>query len=1351
MQPKLYTQDRNRNSSLVFWNGSKLAIFIFCTFLVNSGIYGQASALVNNTLTTMTTNNLPGVVATSSTLLSVDEFQNKDNVTDITTTNFSHYVVPVLLGDAWIEVKDNNAVGDPFPIGSYVGVEVNDNALLSVLGNFTVELYRDGQSTPVQTRSSANLISTVLGGGKLQIGFLSTVQFDRIRFHYTALISAGNIQVFNFLVQKFGPNITPPCNAVDPLSNPNYSTAIRTDHTGTDGVTLSRINNVESLVSASSSDFAVLTPGVLAILTQTSVAVQAQVGDFSGSKFVGFEFSNSGVLGLNLLSYITIRTYIDGGNTAVETASGNDLVLAANVLPSSDRQKAGFIASLPFDEVQLTFTIPVGIDLGTTNIYYAFIEDFCAATVTPACNAYTSLNNPEYPTAVNPDRTGTTGVYLSNWSNTYNVVSPSTSDYAVLQPGVLSATATSSLSVRLMAGADITGPKLVGFEFQNTGLLGLDLASRITLRTYNDGVPSESASGGGLVLSSGLLQSSDRQLVTFLAENDFDEIQIEFETLANVNLGETRIFRAVIREFCPADLPDCNTMTALNETIQPVFVNALTSVPDGLACVACVLTDLDKVIDGNPLTYGRVDITAAVGGEASVSIKNALDEYPANTFAGFNIEYNELVGIDVATGIRIEMYNNNSLVHSSSNPNLLAGVGTSLLTGLIRETVGIVCPVAFDEVRITFETVGGVSLGEVKLYDFVIQHNCESDLDCNQTYGLRSPDFPVVIDFEKTGTSGGICTACEIDNAWRVIDEDPLNYARINSAVSVVTQNELAIQDPVNTFYPGTYVGFSIKKNSFLLALALIDHIEIRTYNNGQLQEVADDSRLLDLTLLVVNVSLGHPAGDFFNIGFEATLPFDEVSISYVNLLSGLDTYLDVYGAFIDNSKAIFTGGANPTFCMKTNPDFNVGLINHEINGDVSTNDIISDGPGEYSDPVADPGNPSNVNIDLNTDGTYSFTVGDPGVYTFYVTVCSASGIPACRVEPLVITVKVPNSINNPTANTDIIYTQGADETPQPVTINILANDRPGNEGGVLNTPTISGAPVNGGAAVNPDGTIAYTPSQRFYGVDSLEYSVTEDPATPGNASAKVYITVLPGDLVNTTSAADDYIFGEPGQTLTGNVADNDSDPEGETQTVAPFFLSLPEGTISMASDGEYTFIPAGNFIGAIDFAYTICDTHSPAACASATLHVVVNEKGVNLSPTISFIPNSIIGVQTISVVGRVFEFNNVPTSGAITVNILKDPDYTLTFNSSATIIGGIPVNNSIWTFNDTNPFFYVLSTNQSIAGGGVVRFGLTGTAGSTTSVGSKVINMFILDNSGGEPTNSNTDNSDNDTLIFTY
>lgn len=1337
---------------MVFLNGSKLAIFILCIFLVNSGIYGQASALTKNTLTTMTLNNLPGVVATSSTFVGVEEFQNKDNVTDITTTNFSHYVVPGLLGDAWIEVKDNNAVGDPFPTGSYVGVEVNENALLSVLGNFTVELYRDGQSSPVQTKSSANLISTVLGGGKLQIGFLCTAEFDRVRLHYTALIAAGNIQVFNFLVQKFGSNITPPCNTIDPLSNPNYSTAIRTDHTGTDGVTLSRINNVENLVSPSSGDFAVLTPGILAVLTQTSVAVQSQVGDFTGSKFVGFEFSNSSVLGLNLLSYITIRTYIDGGNTAVETASGSDLVLAASILSSSDQQKVGFIASQPFDEVRITFTIPIGVDLGTTNIYYAFIEDFCAATVPPACNAYTSLNNPEYPTAINPDRTGTTGIYLSNWSNTYNVVSPSTSDYAVLMPGVLSAATTSSLSVKLMAEDSIAGPKLVGFELQNTGLLGLDLASKITLRTYNDGVPSESASGSDLVLSLGLLQSSDRQLVTFLAENDFDEIQIEFETLADVNLGETRIYRAVIREFCTAELPDCNTMTALNETTQPVFVNALTSLPDGLACVACVLTDLDKIIDGNPLTYGRVDITAAVGAEASVSIKNALDEYPANTFAGFNIEYNELVDLDVATGIKIEMYNNNSLVHSSSNPKLLVGVGTSLLTGLIRETIGIVSPVAFDEVRIIFETVADVSLGEVKLYDFVIQHNCENDLDCNQTYSLSAPDFPVVIDFEKTGTSGGVCAACEIDNAWRVVDDNPSNYARINSAVSAIVRNELAIKDPVNTFYPGTYVGFSIKKNSFPVALALIDHIEIRTYNNGQLQEVADDSRLLDLTLLVVNVSLGHPAGDFFNIGFEATLPFDEVSISYVDLVSGLDTYLDVYGAFIDNSKAIFTGGANPTFCMKTNPDFNVGLINHEINGDVSTNDIISDGPGEYSDPVADPGNPSSVNIDLNDDGTYSFTVSDPGVYTFYVTVCSASPRPACRIEPLVITVKVPNGVNNPTANTDIIYTQGSDITPQSVTIHVLENDRPGNDGGMLNTPTISEAPVNGSAIVDPgDGTISYTPSQRFYGVDSLEYNVTESPATPGSANAKVYITVLPGDLVNTTSAADDYIFGVPGQILSGNVAANDSDPEGDSLTVESYSLSLAEGTITMASNGDYTFEPAGNFTGSIDFTYTICDNHTPAACANATLHVVINEKGVNLSPTISFIPNTIIGVQTISVVGRVFEFNNVTTSGTVTVNILKDPDYVLSFNSSAMIVGGIPVNNSIWTFNDTNPFFYVLTTNQPIAGGGVVRFGLTGTAGSTTSVGSKVINMFILDHSGGEPTISNTDNSDNDTLIFTY
>lgn len=1094
--------------------------FIFCLLLVMSlslPSYGQVGALTNNALTPMTTNNLVGVTATSSQIpiFGGDEFDDKNNIVDASLTNASNYSF-LLGGDAWIEVNDPNATGgDAFPAGSYAGVVISDNALLSVLGSFTIETFLG--ASPADNISSGSLVSTSLLSGVSQVGFITTLPFNRIRFSYSAL-ALGNIDVYYMVVQKFGPGQALPCNTISLLNNPGHPSAINENHTGTTGVTLSRINNAYNVISASTTDAATLTPGVLGALTVSSLAVQSQVGVYTDTLLAGFEYENTSILGLDLLQYVTINTYLNGDNTPVESATGENLLVSAALLQGSGRQRVSLVTTLPFDEIQIQFAIPVGLDLGTTSIYNAFIENFCSRV-----------------------------------------------------------------------------PPFV-----------------------------------------------------------------------------------------------CNTMTSLVSTVDPVYINSENTSIGGVACALCEYYDLNNVIDGNTSTFATLDLTGAVGNDASLGVRNALDDYPANSFAGFDIQMNELLGVDVASGIEISMYRDGALVHSGSNPFLLAGVGTTLLTGELRQRVGLICPVPFDEVVISFETLADVSLGIIRIYDVQLQVNCGVSLDCNETYALSSPDFPVVIDFERTGVFGAVCAGCEVDDVWNLLDANLTNFARINTSVGTLAQSTIAILDPIDTYYPGTYVGFTVRKNGFAVSTTLLPVVTIRTYNNGIPQETVTGGGLIDLTALFINI--GAPANDFYNIGFQASLPFDEVSITYGGAVSGLDNFLEIYTAFIDNSNSEFNGGETAAYCLKTNPDFNVGLINLTIEGDVSTNDIINDGPGIYSDPVADPGNPGGGVLVLDPSGSYTFTSPNPGIYIYDITVCAPGQITPCPTERLTITIKdnVP-SPNVPTANTDIATVNGDDNTPGTVIIPVQVNDEVGNPGGTLDNPTIVTPPANGSVVVNIDGTISYTPDDGFYGTDVFTYEVCE---TPGGACAEaiVVVTVMPPDMTNTTSAADDFVNTPFGVTATGNVATNDTDPEGHSQSVSPFGITLPgQGTFTLLADGSYTFIPASGFFGSVDIVYTICDSGSPQACADATLHILVQKGQPDFTPTNDIDALNFITVgSTRDVVVNIGEVLNSASAGQVMFRLTKISAFTITYDvndESANVFGGTPVNNTDWTFSESGSF----------------------------------------------------------------
>ena len=291
-------------------------------------------------------------------------------------------------------------------------------------------------------------------------------------------------------------------------------------------------------------------------------------------------------------------------------------------------------------------------------------------------------------------------------------------------------------------------------------------------------------------------------------------------------------------------------------------------------------------------------------------------------------------------------------------------------------------------------------------------------------------------------------------------------------------------------------------------------------------------------------------------------------------------------------------------------PDINVTDINVPVVGSLTTNDKIPAG-STYGTPTATSTNPAGAVITISPNGTYTFTGTVPGKYIYYVPVCVNGQTTGCPLSPLEITVLDPFiNTNLPVVNNDVAATK----VGTPVTTNVLDNDKKSNINTQLDTASlkISTEPAHGKAIVNKDGTITYTPAANFVGTDSLVYTVC-DNAKPANCqTAVVYYTVLPTSANTANALADDYanVNGAVKNTtsVSGNVLLNDKSTAGATLTAS--LVTGPtaaQGSFTINADGSYTFTPTAGFTGPVSITYQACDNASPANCALATLHILVN------------------------------------------------------------------------------------------------------------------------------------------------
>jgi gliding motility-associated-like protein len=195
-----------------------------------------------------------------------------------------------------------------------------------------------------------------------------------------------------------------------------------------------------------------------------------------------------------------------------------------------------------------------------------------------------------------------------------------------------------------------------------------------------------------------------------------------------------------------------------------------------------------------------------------------------------------------------------------------------------------------------------------------------------------------------------------------------------------------------------------------------------------------------------------------------------------------------------------------------------------------------------------------------------------------------------------VITV---NSVNDaPVAINDVATTDEDTQTSGMV----ATNDSDVDLQDVLSYSIVS-TTSHGTITLSPVGAFIYTPALNFNGKDTLTYKVCDNGTPSLCDTAILVITVNP--VNDAPVALNDVITTAEDTPVTGSVATNDSDVDGDVLSFVPIHTTS-HGTLLLNTNGSYTYTPVLDFFGKDTLTYQVCDNGTPALCDTAILVITV-------------------------------------------------------------------------------------------------------------------------------------------------
>jgi VCBS repeat-containing protein len=296
---------------------------------------------------------------------------------------------------------------------------------------------------------------------------------------------------------------------------------------------------------------------------------------------------------------------------------------------------------------------------------------------------------------------------------------------------------------------------------------------------------------------------------------------------------------------------------------------------------------------------------------------------------------------------------------------------------------------------------------------------------------------------------------------------------------------------------------------------------------------------------------------------------------------------------------------------------------------------------------------PAHGTVTLNSDGSYTYTPNANYFGTDSFTYKANDGTDDSNTATVNLTV---NSVNDPPVANPDSGTVHMNATLDKTSANgVLSNDTDvANESQTL-TAVLVTDPVHGTLALHDDGSYSYEPDSGYSGSDSFQYKAND--GTDNSNTTTVSITVT---AVNQSPTANDDTGTtnedtQLSKTAATGVLANDSDPESDPLTATK--ASDPaHGTVTLNSNGSYTYTPDANFNGSDSFTYTASDgtdTSNPATVMITVSPVPDNPTAGNDSRSV----NEDAGATNLDV-----RSNDADADGdAFTVTSASDPAHGTT------------------------------------------------------------------------------------------
>ncbi len=274
-------------------------------------------------------------------------------------------------------------------------------------------------------------------------------------------------------------------------------------------------------------------------------------------------------------------------------------------------------------------------------------------------------------------------------------------------------------------------------------------------------------------------------------------------------------------------------------------------------------------------------------------------------------------------------------------------------------------------------------------------------------------------------------------------------------------------------------------------------------------------------------------------------------------------------------------------------------LTNQNVagNGDVSQNDFDVDGDTLSFSILL---NPINGTVSFNSDGTFLYTpnAGYVGLDSLTYLVCDNANPALCDtglVRITVIGVVVLNQpplagddnfvINEDTQLGADVSLNDSDPNNDPLTYSVLANV------------------TNGTLTLAANGTFTYTPFSNFNGFDSFSYLVC-DNGIPSLCDTG-FVAILVNPVNDAPDAVEDIFTTAFNTTLNADVSPNDVDIDPDVLTYS-LITAPPNGSVTLNSNGTFSYTPNTGFVGTDSFVYRVCDIGIPQLCDSAIVTINV-------------------------------------------------------------------------------------------------------------------------------------------------